>query len=243
MTVLDPRRLAMEVIDAHGGLSRWNQLEALQVSLSSGGLAFRIKGHSQTLQDIRVVMATSGQRIMLEGAPPAPWTYSAGSGPELAGDLARLRTGSRQLRWGVGDVAAFAASAAWTYFQLPFILASPDLELDLDRAKTGGESHRLKVRFPAWIATHCPVQILHFGEDRIIRRHDYTALAFGRWAKAAHFLNDHQTFEGLLIPTRRRVVPRLGTRPAPGPELVWIKVDNVTASAWAPGSPAMRQRA
>jgi hypothetical protein len=52
-------------------------------------------------------------------------------------------------------------------------------------------------------------------------RHDYTAEAFGRWARGDHRSSGFETFDGLPVPTRRRV--RL--RPF-GPVVVRLDVSN-----------------
>ena len=62
-------------------------------------------------------------------------------------------------------------------------------------------------------------------ERGLIVRHDYTAEAFGRWARGAHRSYDFKSFEGLPVPTRRRVRPRPF-----GP--VIVRVD-VHGAAWA----------
>ena len=54
-----------------------------------------------------------------------------------------------------------------------------------------------------------------------LRRHDYVADVVGRWAHAAHFCEEHRESNGLLFPTRRRVLPIApGGRVLPGPVLV-----------------------
>jgi hypothetical protein len=41
-----------------------------------------------------------------------------------------------------------------------------------------------------------------------LRPHDYTALVFGNFAKAAHYSYDHREVHGIPFPTRRRIFPR-----------------------------------
>jgi hypothetical protein len=55
-------------------------------------------------------------------------------------------------------------------------------------------------------------------------RHDYVAEAFGPWARGVHRSSAFEVFDGLPVPTRRRV--RLGRV---GP--VVVKVD-VSSAAW-----------
>ena len=70
-------------------------------------------------------------------------------------------------------------------------------------------------------------QTIWIDDDGLVRRHDYTALAFGRWATASQHLDGYRSFDGLQVATRRRVVPRLVGVRMPGPRLVWIEIDEV----------------
>jgi hypothetical protein len=56
-------------------------------------------------------------------------------------------------------------------------------------------------------------------------RNDYTAEVFGRWARSKHLCEEHRTFDGLVLPTRRHVHPRA----AGWVTLVRIEIDEVSA--------------
>lgn len=47
---------------------------------------------------------------------------------------------------------------------------------------------RLRIRLPPKIAGHGSDQTVHIGPDGLIRQHDYTATAFGMWARAAQVI-------------------------------------------------------
>jgi hypothetical protein len=142
----------------------------------------------------------------------------------------------RLLHWSAADVAAFAGAAIWTYLLIPFVLHRPGFELQALPPRQG--LRRLRVRFPTAVATHSPEQVLHVDGDGLIRRHDYTALAFGRWARAAQTLHAYRSFDGLLVATRRRVTPRMAGRSTSRPTLVWIEIDHV---GWGPAPPEHRE--
>jgi hypothetical protein len=171
------------------------------LELSSGGLAFAGKGQRTALHDLTAVVPTVGQGVDLR-APDWSRRYDAGI-PEPQG-----------WRWSTGDVAAFAAAALWTYVALPFVLP----ELDVEE-----RGNQLVVRFPPRLRTHSPTQVLHIGPTGLIRRHEYTALAFGRWAQAAQEVEGYEEVGGLMIATRRRVRPRFWPH---RPLLVWIDVQS-----------------
>lgn len=194
--------LVDDVIEAHGGLELWRRTAEITLNLSSGGLAFTAKGQRATLRSLRATVTTTGQTVHLQ-APG--WAHRFDSGIP----------GPEGLRWTTSDIAAFAASAVWTYTALPFVLPELDVEEQPDR---------LVVHFPPAIRTHSPRQVLHIGPDRLIRRHDYTALDFGRWARATQEVGGYKELGGFMIATRRRVRPRFWPH---RPLLVWIDVESV----------------
>ena len=194
--------LVDEVIEAHGGLDRWRQTAAVRLRVSSGGLAFATKGQRAALHDLTATVSTRGQAVTLE---TPTWSYRFDSQiPKPRG-----------LRWSIEDVAAFAACALWTYVSLPFVLP----ELDVEE-----RGNRLVVRFPPEVRTHSPTQVLHIDDDGLIRRHDYTALDFGRLARASQAVDEYQQFGRFAVATRRRVRPSLWPHL---PLLVWIDVRSV----------------
>jgi len=87
---------------------------------------------------------------------------------------------------------------------------------------------RLAARFPETIPTHCREQVFYFDERLHLRRCDYVPEVFGAWARAAHYCSDYVDFAGLLVPTKRMVLPRTPSgRSRPWPTLVWIEVKEV----------------
>ena len=58
-------------------------------------------------------------------------------------------------------------------------------------------------------------------ERGLLRRNDYTAEVFGSWAKATHYCWDHESFDGLVVPTRRKaLLKRPNGKPIPRPAVV-----------------------
>jgi hypothetical protein len=137
----------------------------------------------------------------------------------------------RNVRWDALDATYFAGYAWWNYLSSPLLLADERLAMS-DRRKVwherGEEWQRLEVVFPADIHTHCQRQTLYVDAAGLIRRHDYVAEPIGRWARAAHYSDNHREFDGLLFPTRRRVRPRgPGGRSLPGPVLVALDIERI----------------
>lgn len=225
MTASAALDLAAEVAEAHAGATL-AAADHLTVSFSSGGLAFTAKRQPHALARVEARLSPARQQISLTGSTPWPWTVTVAGGDELHSRLARLRSGSRQLRWQPEDLGAFAAAAIWTYLTLPLLLGRAER---IERLPDAGGLRRLRVTLPPWIAGHGSTQTLHFGPDSLIRRHDYTATAFGAWARAAQSVTSYRRFDGVPIGTTRTVTPRLG-RPLPFPTLVWIQIDSVRLS-------------
>ena len=223
--------LPARIAAAHGGLDRWHQAGQLHVHACSGGPAFASKTVGTALHDFQATLSVTAQRIKLTGTHPRPWHAEFDNADTLAAHLRRLATGTRRLRWNITDLAAFTAAALWTYLTLPVTLTRPDVQIrvrpNTDHAR---DQRTLDIQFPDTIATHCPHQTIHIDADRRIVQHDYTALAFGPWARAGQLIDRYAWFDGLLIGTRRRVRPRLPAgHTAPWPTLVRIDIHQVTA--------------
>lgn len=199
-------------LQAAGGLEAWRAASSWEATLSTGGLAFRTRGRSD-LRDIRATVGTSGQRVILDPFP--------GPGRRASWDagLVRIECSSDGLveeqrvthwgrRWNDLETAAFVRLALWTYASLPFVLVNDDIIVEPSGAP------RLVVRFPDTIHTHSRTQILHLDDRGLIRRHDYTALAFGPWARAAQHVPRHEWCGAIRVPLERRVVPRSLTAPS-----------------------------
>jgi hypothetical protein len=141
----------------------------------------------------------------------------------------RAELGSHRhlLWWDHLDLLYFGGSSLWTYLTSPFIFASPRFQVQaLDPWPERGEIWRpLEVTFPAELHTHSQKQVFYFGPDGLIRRQDYTAEEFGTWARSAHYCDNYRDFDGLVMPTRRRVfLRRPDDRARRHPVLIWIVV-------------------
>jgi hypothetical protein len=236
--------LAGRTIAAHGGLALWEGASEIRARVSSGGLAFASKLQGSAVRDVEARVSTGVQRVVFDPYPqPGRRGVLEQDGSVRietdAGELVEARENPRdaftdlrhKLWWDRLDILYFGAYAMWTYISAPFVFAQDDYELaELDPWEENGERwQRLAVRFPEHVHTHSREQVFHIAADGLIRRHDYTAEPLGGWAKAAHYCLDHQSFGGLVAPTRRRVYPRgRGNRRRAHPLLVWIEVPSVT---------------
>jgi hypothetical protein len=238
-----------EVIEAHGGAARFDSADRLTAHLGCSGLAFLLKGQRGALADFRGTVSTTEPRITLE-----PFS-GAGKRGVLENDTVRIESASgevlaerahprdffrrfrRNLRWDDLDLLYFAAYALWGYLTVPFLLRAPGFEVEeAEPWREGGETWRgLRAVFPEGLPAHSREQFYYFGDDGLIRRNDYTAEVFGSWAKAAHYCWDHRDFSGLIVPTRRKAMPRRRNgRPRTQVALVSISIHDVTLHAGEP---------
>ena len=227
--------LLERAIDAHGGRDAWRGRNGFEIRLQVGGVAWpmrmrRAPGQLHARVRTREVATElvdfprAGWRGVFE--PDRVWIESA-DGREVA---ARCdpRAGfpglRRRFRWDDLDFLYFSGYALWNYLAFPFMLEAPEVRVEEHAGRV------LEVRFPDRFPTHSPDQRFHFDERFRLARHDYTALVFGRWARGAHLSSEHREFDGLLVPTKRRVHPRLpGGRVAPAPVIVSLDVLSVRA--------------
>jgi hypothetical protein len=211
-------KLLDDCLTAYGGLDRWRAAEAVDVRVSARGPAFALRGRRRPLTNTRARVRTTGQHVEFYDWPSPGETAVMTSEECRIGDRRRERPLWGR-RWDELDFLAFGGAAMWTYVSLPFVLAEWGAEELPGR--------RLRFRVPEPIRSHCREQTIHLDESGLIVRHDYTAEAFGRWARGAHRSSRFETFDGLPVATRRRVRPRPF-----GPVVVSVDVHE---AAWVTG--------
>lgn len=220
--------LAEDCIAAYGGLGRWRRVAGVAVDFSARGPAFGSKLRPRALRDLRVHVPTNGLDVRVVGI----------AGRELdPGPDHSTRRPARRMRWTDPALGAFVRAAMWTYVSVPFCLPEHAVSVrEISPWIEAGERwRRLEVEFGPDVATHCPTQVFHLDDDLRIRRHDYSALAFGRWARAAHYSSDFTDCDGLLMPRTRRVHPRRANG-EPRRHLTLVRID-VHAATLEPAVP------
>lgn len=213
--------LLSEALDAHGGLANWRRHAFLSATIVTGGALWGIKGVGQdahprrTAADLRREWGSLGRygnpdwtsyftpdRVAIEDKDGAVIAERANPRAAFAGH-------EPTTPWDPLHRAYFSGYALWTYLNVPFLLAEPDVGIDdLPAIDDGGETWRgLRAAFPDRIATHSPVQDFYFGPDGLLRRLDYHVDVAGGFA-AAHLVSDYVDVEGIKLPTRRRAYQR-----------------------------------
>jgi hypothetical protein len=210
-----------EILDAHGGLDRWNEFHRVEATIVSGGGLFPLKGVRQDSSPRRMTAWLREERssVFPYGAPDQRTMFT----PEriaiekLDGTLVSERHAPRDsfaghqmnTPWDALHRAYFNGYALWTYLATPFLLAMDGVRVEETESwREGTETWRvLRATFPGSIETHSLVQDFFFGEDFMLRRHDYSVNIAGGFT-AAQLTSDYVTADGLRLPTKRRAYTR-----------------------------------
>jgi hypothetical protein len=127
--------------------------------------------------------------------------------------------------WDPLHRAYFNGEALWTYLTTPFLLATDGVYVEeVDTWPEGSEMWRvLRAYFPGSIETHCLVQDFFFGEDFMLRRHDYSVNIAGGFG-ASQLTSDYVEAHGIRLPTKRRAYAR-GPDRQPIRDLLMVSID------------------
>ena len=232
------------VIDAHGGIERWNKVKTIDGDMSITGGLWTRKGWPMALKNVHVTAAAARQwisyRPFLGEGLRSSWTPDHTVIETLDGKPVKDRKNPRaafdghtvETPWDELHLAYFSGYAMWNYLTTPFIFTQPGFRTEEIQPwdEKGETRRRLKVTFPDHIATHCPTQIFHADGKGLIRRVDYSAPVAGG-APTAHYLDEHRDFLGIKVATKRRAVRRNADGTAiPDPVFVAIDIADIRFS-------------
>jgi len=209
--------LLQRAVDAHGGLSRWNQLKTVRASLAITGTIWQLKGRPDVLKDVSIEAElhqerltthfnSQGKRTVFE---PNRITIETETGQvlESRGDpRSAFRGHTQQTPWGDMHVAYFSSYALWNYLTIPFLYTYPGFVTEeLAPWEENGEQWRtLKVIVPDSIASHSREQSVYFGPDALLRRHEYTVDVMGG-VSGLNYATNYRNVDGIVVPMKRRV--------------------------------------
>jgi hypothetical protein len=130
-----------------------------------------------------------------------------------------------QTPWDSLQRAYFNGEAVWTYLTTPFLLAMDGVQVEETQEwHEGGETwHVLRAYFPGSIETHSLVQDFFFGEDDLLRRHDYSVNIAGGFP-AAQLTSEYVMAGGIRLPTKRRAYTR-GPDRRPITDMLMVSID------------------
>ena len=213
--------LLANVIEAHGGLRRWNAHKRLTATIVTGGDLWALKGvdQDQAPRTIRIDLHRERASVEPFGKPGQHTEFSPEHIAIVAADgrIVAQRKNPRasfarhdmRTHWDPLHRAYFNGYALWTYMTTPFLLAADGFEVrEIAPWHEGAEVWRgLRASFPAGVASHSGEQDFYFGPDMLIRRHDYRVEVAGNFP-ATQYVSDPVNVDGITTPTRRRIYLR-----------------------------------
>lgn len=209
------------MVDAHGGLDRWNQLGSVSARLGHGGVLWPFKGQAGVLDDVYVTASLHEERVSHHPFGAAD-RHSAFTPERVAietdaGDVVEAMDQPRasfadhalETQWSTLQLAYFVGTAMWTYLTQPFTFTLPGFDTtELDPWREKDEDwRRLRVTWPSYLATHSTEQTLYFNDDGLLARHDYD-VEINAGNKAAQYVSDYEEVAGIKLPTEHRIFPR-----------------------------------
>jgi hypothetical protein len=229
--------LLAEVIDAHGGMDRWNAYKEVEASIVSGGGFFALKGLIQDPDPRRTKVWLHEQRASVQpyGSPDQCTAFTSDriatekvDGTVVAERLAPTDSfAGHQMHtpWDELRRAYFNGEALWTYLTTPFVLTAAGVHVEeTEPWQQDGQTWRvLRARFPGSIETHSRVQDFFFDDSRMLRRHDYQVNIAGGFP-ASQLTSEHVTVRGITLPTKRRAYTR-GPDRRPILDMLMVAID------------------
>ncbi|MDH4582406.1 hypothetical protein E8F20_11050 [Pseudomonas sp. BN415] len=213
--------LLERVLMAHGGAERWRGYSRVNASIVTGGLLWGMKGLTQDSNPRQMTVWLHEQRasVMPFGAPNQRTAYTPDriaiettEGQVVAerqDPRASFRDHDETTPWDALHRAYFNGYAMWSYLTMPFLFTLPGVKAEevAPWAEDGQHWRCLRVHFPESVATHCPRQDFYFGDDFLLRRHDYSVDVSGG-LPAAQYVRDYVESGGLHMPGKRRAYRR-----------------------------------
>src|ERR1700731_4605902 len=222
-------------VKAHGGLERWSKVKSVKVAASITGAIWFVKSKGNALKDVIVTVETNQERLVMDFPgqdkrsifEPARIVMEKTDGTliEARDNPEKSFEGQqRSTPWDDIHVAYFCGEALWTYLNTPFLYTQQGFATEeISSIQVDGETwRRLKVIFPESVKSHSREQISCFGQDGLLRRHDYTVDILGG-ATGLNYASHYLNVGGLVIPTKRRIYSYEGHyQPVMEPVLVAI---------------------
>jgi hypothetical protein len=209
--------LLSAVLEAHGGLDRWRQFGRIEATIVTGGDLWGIKGQPQDPLPRRMTAALDREWASVSpfGADDqkTDFTPERVAIEKLDGRVVSERLKPREsfdghefaTPWDPLQRAYFNGYALWTYLTTPFLLTLDGVSVrEIAPVEEHGQTWRgLQAQFPPHIASHSAVQEFFFGDDYLLRRHDYRVDVAGGFA-AVQYVSDIVEADGIKLPSKRR---------------------------------------
>jgi hypothetical protein len=229
--------LLESVLEAHGGLRRWNQFNTVSAQIVSGGGLWALKGLIQDPAPRQMIASLHEEFASVAPFGQPNWrtnfTAERVAIETTDGDVVKERRNPRDsfsghtmnTPWDPLHRAYFNGYALWTYLTTPFLMAMPGFEVsEIEPIKESTEQWRgLRVKFPKHVVSHCEEQNFYFGDDFLLRRHDYQVDVAGSFP-AAQYVDGVVDVQGFKMSARRRAFVR-GPDLKPVRDLLMVAID------------------
>ena len=259
--------LLAEAIEAHGGAARWLSAHTITTAVQLRGAMPTVLFPGRPLDDYHFTQTVDvqRQRTVMSGFPQ-PGTTCTFTPHEVTVESDGQRVDQRShprnafrgrgairrlVRWDTIDSAYFVGYAMSNYLTHPYSLGRTGINVWRGPDWRGETEtwRRLYVRHPAGYDSHCRDETLFVDEHGLVRRHEYVpdiltaARMFSRtmrgWVRAANFPTRHQEWDGLVLPTFRRIMlAPVGRPPVPGFTPICAQISEIRVSFAKPESPA-----
>ena len=208
-------------VEGHGGRLRWRQISRFRAAASITGTIWTLKGKPGLLDGVVLEGRTRAQSLTITPFPragcratwePGRETIETAEGALVAerrGPTAAFVAAARRSPWDELQVAYSAGEASWTYFVAPFLFARGDFatEESWPWREAGQVWRTLLVTYPDRLVAHTQQQTCYFDDAGLLRRVDDALDVLGGCA-AVHYPSRYREFDGIKVPTRRRVYVR-----------------------------------
>lgn len=229
------------ILDAHGG-ERWSEVRTLSATRHFGGAFWQLKGVPGIAEEGRFTVDLDREHTRLynfggfdlhtDFTPSRVEIRRADESVVEALDDPRASFAGHELTtpWNRLQLAYFTGYAMWTYNTEPRSFLFPGVvteEVGPWTEPDGSTWDRLRVTYPADVATHTPVQTVYADADGVLRRRDYEVDIAGK-SPSVEYMTEHLEVDGLLLPGLREIFVRDDEgRAMPEPLIVSIRIDSV----------------
>jgi hypothetical protein len=225
-----------DVLQASGGLKRWQQLTRFTVHLSISGALFSRMHGPALMKDMVVEGAVHERALEMTGFTAADrralyqpdhvaLEHSDGSVlAERTASPAEFRHSLKADTWDELQLVFYCGSLIRSYLDIPFVLADSDV-VATELAVSNGREKRLRalrVRFPDRLAAHTAESTLYFDDEKQLQRQEYSSL-HEDGMRTIQTYSGYQPYSGILIPTLCRLLTK-GHDGPPRPNRVDIEI-------------------
>lgn len=221
------------IITAQGGLQPWQHAHTIDADVTYGGPFWEFKGVPDFVDTDHVIADVHRQHVVLHQPSGRTIEYDkqadAVTVTETNGDVDVLKQPRRSFdgytqdtKWTVAQAGYFRAYATWSYLVEPYLFTYRGVETtEIDPWSEDGQTWRgLSVTFPSTVDAHNTTQLYYFDDNGFQRRMDYQPEVNGG-SPTAHYDTARETFDGVVVTTRRRIHVRNADRT---PDRSWTPI-------------------